>query len=1156
LPPIQFCTTSWSLLQQAHVVSQFCKCLEFRNAKMNSINTYEKRGTKRKHDGESEQIQKRSRTNIKSIVWEKVKNVQSTLSTLTFTMSLDDTLLQLVESFNALQQWKKKHLENSNSSHAEIILSISDAYAQVQQIDTLMFDKSVIEHNLRVAQSWNAQAFQTIAEKDSIIHRQISELNIMHANLQQAQHYIVNLQHEKYIANLQHDLDISNLQQQHDLLEEKRRLLEIQLQRPDNCICKNFMQGAPQESLIQDLEKTSTWLQAKSKLKIVHGQLVLQLKENKIKYTEDFRRCSAQLLRSNVRSCNVSPVIQIVCDFIGVTLQDDLPTHQFYINTLHEYVLYGDLEWVYEEQGKAQVMHVDDASRQGKSYQNVAVITKQDNSLREHVTGVTRIMDKTAETKLQGLQEISQYYRSIISTIYDGSISEDASDIIMNMLAKVSDRCATETKLANMIKKIQSENHHPYRVIEIKCGTHLGNTSTEAAKIGRANHFHLKLDPGYDLITRIIKEVRSNPHAKGFLYECLKKDFRFRDQRKSRFYQNMIYTNDIILMIGAMKEFVEFEHNGVALLGERKKDHLAELQRLHELLHSADALTSLYVINIERHKVLAPYLQLIKKLPTAYKFYPALSPVLLHMQQTLADDEKLRSLMLNPADNVFSSDLVKESVFQLEGVNHELALKLMKIMLTCWLNKLSIIVTKFAENGELYLQDSTTYDHILNNNNLGESVVASLSRSVKFAPNGSAKFHENSVKLRRNQFPSKQFVMEVLSEEQRKLVRKQVRNNQQQSEAKKAIQRSQQSLQKYRETIKKKQATIAKKQVNMTDENTNKLKSLTEDEINSMKKSELHKHLSAGNAKVGGKKEEMAYRLMRLVQYRNLTQSTHELIHERIKQLMANMSIDKSNINATVYVAGEPSSVVDHAEVQLVVIDTETAFSGAKDPVTQIHREGGRQFWQWCSLPLSGDGFNTYAKRDYITPVKNKISITAKDSCIKHAPDPITVTKARMKWEEEQNATELILLYWATNEFDVNVDNDALEEADLTRKHNVWYLNALKLVKLLLPGLPSYSLEKIHDYLGFGSYDAHNAFYDCIATWHVILYALLVVYGLDAITDAESVTIFIQSLMGDFALGVPAKGSDYIEPRVHERAPLTSIFALFSQVFSASVFSR
>jgi hypothetical protein len=138
--------------QQNIIVSQFCKCLEFRNEKMNSINTYEKRGTKRKHDDESEQIQKRSRTNIKSIVWEKVKNVQSTLSTVTFAMSLDDTLLQLVESFNALQQWKKKHLENSNSSHAEIILSISDAYAQVQQIDTLMFDKSVIEHNLRVAQ--------------------------------------------------------------------------------------------------------------------------------------------------------------------------------------------------------------------------------------------------------------------------------------------------------------------------------------------------------------------------------------------------------------------------------------------------------------------------------------------------------------------------------------------------------------------------------------------------------------------------------------------------------------------------------------------------------------------------------------------------------------------------------------------------------------------------------------------------------------------------------------------------------------------------------------------------------------------------------------------------------------------------------------------
>jgi DNA polymerase III epsilon subunit-like protein len=61
------------------------------------------------------------------------------------------------------------------------------------------------------------------------------------------------------------------------------------------------------------------------------------------------------------------------------------------------------------------------------------------------------------------------------------------------------------------------------------------------------------------------------------------------------------------------------------------------------------------------------------------------------------------------------------------------------------------------------------------------------------------------------------------------------------------------------------------------------------------------------------------------------------------------------------------------------------------------------------------------------------------------------------------------------------------------------------------------AVEKtLHAHLGFGGYNAHDAFFDCLATWRVLLYALLIVYGLETITDEESVTNVVLSLMESF----------------------------------------
>jgi hypothetical protein len=797
-------------------------------------------GTKRKLEKvDTQLIEERTRPNIILSVWKQVKDVQVSLSDIIHSVTIDDTLLVLLKSYNVLQQWRSEHVGTTMTADA-ILSNVSEAYSSIVQTKKLKLDISVLEHNLRTTQYWNEQSFQTIAEKERAVTFQQSQLCDMDYKLQYANDCISNLQHTNTImqenlksARQQYQQIEEHFRQQQQLLEKRMqqqqqqytmwlheqeqqfgaqlhqqhqqcKRLEEQLHRPENCFCKNLPPLATGSSLptleVTDLHFTNTWLQTQSNLIIDNGQLSMRLKENKTAYTEDFRRCCASLMRANVRPSNLSSVLQVVCDYMGVSIKD-LPSASFGVTVLHEYAMYGDLEFIHSEQNKPQIMYVDDASQQQKSYQNVAVQTKQnDDTLRTHVTGVTQIVDKSAQTKFEALEEIAKYYRALVIAIYGIDVNEDAVDPITNMQGKVADRNSAETCFTKIIKEAQDKkgSRNAASTIELKCGTHLGSTCSEDAKRGRANHFHTKIDPGYDKIVRIIREVRSNPRAKSFLFERLKKNLRFRSQRKSRFYQNMIYTSDILVMLDAMREFVEFERSGITLLGERKKGHADDLQRLRELLNSTDALTSLFVINIERHKILAPYLELIKQTKTAYKFYPSLDPILTQMQALIDDEQQLRSFMTDPKSNLFHSELVKEDIFQVEGVDVELAITLLKITLACWKNKLEVVVKMFRKGNEetgekpgpLFMEDTTAYDHILNNNNLGESLVASMSRSVKSCPNGSALYHENNVKLKRNQFPSRQFIMEILSVDQRKKVRKQTRERQRESETKLSIQTS------------------------------------------------------------------------------------------------------------------------------------------------------------------------------------------------------------------------------------------------------------------------------------------------------------------------------------------------------------------------------
>ncbi|MFN4151694.1 MAG: hypothetical protein ACK4IX_12195, partial [Candidatus Sericytochromatia bacterium] len=147
--------------------------------------------------------------------------------------------------------------------------------------------------------------------------------------------------------------------------------------------------------------------------------------------------------------------------------------------------------------------------------------------------------------------------------------TEQASVVEFDFLCKinsyVSDRCSTETKMFKMIEKYQEVNGKNIKAKHFTCGTHLFNTCTQDAQKARANFFHTKRDSGYECLAMSVREIKSNPRAKSFIYDEMKEDFTFRDTSIARFYQNMIYSSDIIKLIPTLKKLVALELEGIEL---------------------------------------------------------------------------------------------------------------------------------------------------------------------------------------------------------------------------------------------------------------------------------------------------------------------------------------------------------------------------------------------------------------------------------------------------------------------------------------------------------------------------------------------------------------------------------------------------------------
>jgi DNA polymerase III alpha subunit (gram-positive type) len=508
------------------------------------------------------------------------------------------------------------------------------------------------------------------------------------------------------------------------------------------------------------------------------------------------------------------------------------------------------------------------------------------------------------------------------------------------------------------------------------------------------------------------------------------------------------------------------------------------------------------------------------------------------LQEVINDDQQMTRFITEIKVQIFPEELIKESIVAEPNLDLSLAMKLAKATLLCWSQKLEIIVSKFRPDGELYnaVTDPSLLNIVLNNNDLGESSVATLSRSIKRAANATPSFHQMFVKLQRNVLPPFKFIMEVETPDDRAHIRKNARMERiNGSKAKQSMKQSIKSLTELESAIEQQNIVDQSNIDAMIDEEMDseraliELSTISETDVPSMLISQLKRLLQAANAKVTGLKHELMFRLQRIISIRTMPQEVPAMLRAHAQVLMLNISRSDSQRNSQLMqqeIEDETSlQLEEQKSVLLVMFDSETCYSSSKHAISRMERDGGRQWYQWSMVPLNSIGYDCYARRSYITPVKG-IAITAHDPQVQLAPSAVSATKARLRWERKQNADELIILYYARNEFDVYVDNDAMIEANVTRCHSIWYVNVMKLVKILMPGLKSYALENVYQKFGFGTYNAHDSFDDCVATWKVLLYALSATFGIENVLSEEDVNNYILNIMEDFYLGVPVRANE------------------------------
>lgn len=196
-------------------------------------------------------------------------------------------------------------------------------------------------------------------------------------------------------------------------------------------------------------------------------------------------------------------------------------------------------------------------------------------------------------------------------------------------------------------------------------------------------------------------------------------------------------------------------------------------------------------------------------------------------------------------------------------------------------------------------------------------------------------------------------------------------------------------------------------------------------------------------------------------------------------------------------------------KIRSYFMDFESCYRSANFNKTLVKRSGGKQLYDFGKVNVFDKiAMGSRARREYIPLPKkaknaSKFTVTADD--LKCEPYPAEVMEVSQRYDQMLSARSGVLaFFWASNNFDINMYKDALEECSMRVHGTLYYANAMKLVRYLIPGMASYSLEELNAALGFESYDAHGALEDSYAGWRCLLFAVHTYLGADAELTEDS----------------------------------------------------
>ncbi|KAL0477885.1 hypothetical protein AKO1_012658 [Acrasis kona] len=274
--------------------------------------------------------------------------------------------------------------------------------------------------------------------------------------------------------------------------------------------------------------------------------------------------------------------------------------------------------------------------------------------------------------------------------------------------------------------------------------------------------------------------------------------------------------------------------------------------------------------------------------------------------------------------------------------------------------------------------------------------------------------------------------------------------------------------------------------------------------------------------KKSGTKQELIQRICRAIQFKSLKPEDFEKFREVVNKIAPlNIAQYEDETQTAIKDVSQNNRFLklkNYGLTKVTVMDFETA------------EPKGQSFYQVSSVSIHENKkfcFSSFAKRGYFMkiPGKNSFHLNANSPEIRNAPEPKIVTEARLRWEEELNAQDLIVIYHARNNLDIHADFRALKEAATARGHHITFLNSDKLIRELLPSLKSCALENLHEEFQLGSYKAHDSLYDCIATWRVLLFALQCTMGANKALTVKEVIPMIKKLGDEYLVSIPIYSS-------------------------------